>query len=116
MPGLGEKYYNNMTPSDAIYEVEDFIKKMRNRDIIIDGEKARSIIVYYHKGKKDDDKEDKRMTLAEALSASITDYELGIDLFPLSHQQGLANLCLPYINKAYTNGIILENKPRLQET
>jgi hypothetical protein len=91
-----------MTSSSTIEAVEEFIRKLHGGDIIIMAEKARSIIV---------DK-DIKMTLAEALSCAISNYELlGKDsAFPPSERENLANLCLKYINEVYANGFIQEDK------
>jgi peptidoglycan hydrolase CwlO-like protein len=94
----------NQEMSSAIEDVEDFIHKMRSQDIIILYEKARSIIV---------DK-DNKVPLSEALASAITSYEmLGKGAF-LSERADLANLCIGYMNDAYTQGIIEENKEKLQ--
>jgi chromosome segregation ATPase len=88
----------------AIRDVEDFIEKMRNQDIMILYERARSISV---------DKDNKE-PLSQALASSITSYEmLGKGAF-LSERENLANLCIGYINDAYTQGVIEENKEKLQ--
>jgi hypothetical protein len=85
-----------------IEPVEEFIRKLHSGDIIIVAEKARSIIV---------DK-DIKMTLAEALPSAISNYELlgKGGAFPTSERENLANLSLKYINEAYANGVIQENK------
>jgi hypothetical protein len=91
---------SSISPIEA---VEEFIRKLRSGDIIIIvAEKARSIIV---------DK-DIKMTLAEALPCAISNYELlgKGGAFPPSERENLANLCLKYINEAYANGVIQENK------
>jgi peptidoglycan hydrolase CwlO-like protein len=90
--------------SSAIKDVEDFIDKMRNQDIMILYERARSIRV---------DKDNKE-PLSQALASSITSYEmLGKGAF-VSEREDLANLCIGYINDAYTEGVIEENKEKLQ--
>jgi archaellum component FlaC len=95
---------NNKKMSTSIEDVEDFIEKMRNQDIMILYEKARSISV---------DK-DKKEPLSQALASSITSYEmLGKGAF-LSERESLANLCIGYINDAHTQGLIKENKEKLQ--
>src|SRR5215207_389050 len=95
---------NNKKMSCAIKDVEDFIEKMRNQDIMILYERARSISV---------DKDNKE-PLSQALASSITSYEmLGKGAF-LSERENLANLCIEYINDAYTRGVIEENKEKLQ--
>jgi chromosome segregation ATPase len=95
---------NEKMSSNAIKDVEDFIEKMRSQDIMILYEKARSIIV---------DKDNKE-PLSQALTSSITSYEmLGKGAF-LSERENLANLCIQYINDAYTQGVIKENKEKLQ--
>jgi hypothetical protein len=86
--------------STSIEDVEDFIEKMRNQDIMILYEKARSISV---------DK-DKKEPLSQALASSITSYEmLGKGAF-LSERESLANLCIGYINDAYTQGLSKKTK------
>ena len=95
---------NNKKMSSAIKDVENFIEKMRSQDIMILYERARSIIV---------DKDNKE-PLSQALASSITSYEiLGKEAF-LSERENLANLCIQYINDAYTQGVIEENKEKLQ--
>ena len=90
--------------SNTIKDVEHFIEKMRNQDIMILYERARSIRV---------DKDNKE-PLSWALASSLTSYEmLGKEAF-LSERENLANLCLGYINNAYTQGVIKENKEKLQ--
>ncbi len=95
---------NNKKMSNKIKDVEDFIEKMRNQDIMILYERARSISV---------DK-DNNEPLSQALASSLTSYEmLGKGAF-LSERENLANLCIGYINDAYTRGVIKENKEKLQ--
>ncbi len=95
---------NNKTKSSAIIELEDFIEKMRNRDIMILYERARTITV---------DK-DNNQPLSEALASSITNYEmLGKSAFG-SERESHAKLCIEYINCAYAQGVIKENKDKLQ--
>jgi hypothetical protein len=95
---------NNKKISSTIKDVEDFIEKMRNQDIMILYERARSINV---------DK-DNNEPLSQALASSLTTYEmLGKGAF-LSERESLANLCIGYINDAYTQGVIKENKEKLQ--
>jgi hypothetical protein len=95
---------NNKKISSTIKDVEDFIEKMRNQDIMILYERVRSISV---------DKDNKE-PLSQALASSITSYEmLGKGAF-LSERENLANLCIGYINDAYTRGVIEENKEKLQ--
>jgi cell division protein FtsB len=95
---------NNKKISSTIKDVEDFIEKMRNQDIMILYERARSISV---------DKDNKE-PLSQALASSLTTYEmLGKGAF-LSERESLANLCIGYINDAYTQGVIKENKEKLQ--
>lgn len=95
---------NNKKMSGAIKHVEDFIEKMRNQDIMILYERARSISV---------DKDNKE-PLSQALASSLTSYEmLGKGAF-LAERENLANLCIGYINDAYTQGVIKENKEKLQ--
>jgi hypothetical protein len=95
---------NNKKISSTIKDVEDFIEKMRNQDIMILYERARSINV---------DKDNKE-PLSQALASSLTTYEmLGKGAF-LSERESLANLCIGYINDAYTQGVIKENKEKLQ--
>jgi SMC interacting uncharacterized protein involved in chromosome segregation len=95
---------NNKKISSAIKDVEDFIQKMRNQDIMILYERARSISI----------NKDKTQPLSQALASSITSYEmLGKGAF-LSERENLANLCIGYINDAYTQGVIEENKEKLQ--
>src|SRR5215216_141146 len=96
---------NNKKMGCAIKDVEDFIEKMRNQDIMILYERARSISV---------DKDNKE-PLSQALASSITSYEmLGKGAF-LSERENLANLCIEYINDAYTRGVIEENKELKEE-
>jgi predicted DNA-binding transcriptional regulator len=95
---------NNKKISSKIKDVEDFIEKMRNQDIMILYERARNINV------DNDNKE----PLSQALASSLTTYEmLGKGAF-LSERESLANLCIGYINDAYTQGVIKENKEKLQ--
>ena len=95
---------NNKKMSSSIEDVEDFIEKMRNQDIMILYERARSISV--DKGNKE--------PLSQALASSLTSYEmLGKEAF-LSERENLANMCIGYINNAYTQGVIKENKEKLQ--
>jgi hypothetical protein len=101
---LKEITNNNNKPNSAMKEVEDFIEKMRNQDIMILYERARSISV---------DKDNKE-ALSQALASSLTSYEmLGKGAF-LAERENLANLCIGYINDAYTQGVIKENKEKLQ--
>jgi hypothetical protein len=94
---------NNKKMSSAIKDVEDFIDKMRNQDIMILYERARSIRV---------DKDNKE-PLSQALASSLTSYEmLGKEAF-LPERENLANLCIGYINNAFTQGVIKENKEKL---
>lgn len=95
---------SNKKMNSAIKDVENFIEKMRSQDIMILYDRARSIIV-------DKDNEE---PLSQALASSITSYEmLGKEAF-LSERESLANLCIQYINDAYTQGVIEENKEKLQ--
>jgi predicted DNA-binding transcriptional regulator len=95
---------NNKKISSKIKDVEDFIEKMRNQDIMILYERARSINV----------DEDNKEPLSQALASSLTTYEmLGKGAF-LSERESVANLCIGYINDAYTQGVIKENKEKLQ--
>jgi hypothetical protein len=104
MTSLKEATNNNKKMSSTIKEVEDFIEKMRNQDIMILYERARSISV---------DKDNKE-PLSQALASSLTSYEmLGKGAF-LAERENLANLCIGYINDAYTQGVIKENKEKLQ--
>lgn len=90
--------------NSSIKDVEDFIEKMRNQDIVILYERARSIRV---------DKRNKE-PLSQALASSLTSYEmLGREAF-FPERENLANLCIGYINKAFTQGVIKENKEKLQ--
>jgi hypothetical protein len=57
---------NNKKISNTIKDVEDFIEKMRNQDIMILYERARSINV---------DKDNKE-PLSQALASSLTTYEM----------------------------------------
>jgi hypothetical protein len=63
---LKEITNNNKKPNSAIKEVEDFIEKMRNQDIMILYERARSISA---------DKDNKE-PLSQALASSLTSYEM----------------------------------------
>lgn len=95
---------NNKKMNGAIKDIEDFIEKMRNQYITILYERARGIRV--DKGNKE--------PLAQALASSLTTYEmLGKEAF-LSERENLANLCIGYINNAYTQGVLKENKEKLQ--
>jgi hypothetical protein len=95
---------NNKKMTSVIKDVEDFIQKMRNQDIMVLYERARSIGV---------DKDNKE-PLSQALASSIASYEmLGKGAF-LSERENLVNLCIGYINDAYTQGVIEENKEKLQ--
>ena len=101
---LKEITNNNKKTNTAIKEVEDFIEKMRNQDIMILYERARSISA---------DKDNKE-PLSQALASSLTSYEmLGKGAF-LAERENLANLCMGYINDAYKQGVIKENKEKLQ--
>jgi hypothetical protein len=97
-----KKIMSSNSSSSPIEPVEEFIRKLHSGDIIIVAEKARSIIV---------DK-DIKMTLAEALPCAISNYELlgNGGAFPPLERENLANLCLKYINEAYANGVIQEDK------
>ena len=95
---------NNKKMNSSIKDVDNFIDKMRNQDIMILYERARSIRV--DKGNKE--------PLSQALASSLSSYEmLGKEAF-LSERENLANLCIGYINNAYTQGVIKENKEMLQ--
>ena len=95
---------SNKKMGSVVKDVEDFIEKMRNQDIMILYERARSIMV---------DKGNKK-PLSQALASSLTSYEmLGKEAF-LSERENLANLCIEYINNAFTQGVIKENKEKLQ--
>jgi hypothetical protein len=95
---------NNKRMNSSIKNVEDFIDKMRNQDIMILYERARNVIV--ENGNKE--------PLSQALASSLTSYEmLGKDAF-LPERENLANLCIEYINKAFTQGVIRENREKLQ--
>jgi archaellum component FlaC len=95
---------NNKQTESTIKDVEDFIEKMRNQDIVILYERARSISV---------DK-DSPEPLSQALASSIANYEmLGKGAF-LPEREDLANQCIGYINDAYIQGVIKENKEKLQ--
>jgi chromosome segregation ATPase len=99
------KGISNNRKSCAIKNVEDFIEKMRNQDILIHYDKARSITV---------GKDNNQQLLSEALASSITSYEmLGKGAFS-SERENLANICIEHINYAYTRGIIQENKDKFQ--
>ena len=101
---LKEITNNNKKTKTAIKEVEGFIEKMRNQDVMILYERARSISA---------DKDNKE-PLSQALASSLTSYEmLGKGAF-LAERENLANLCIGYINDAYTQGVIKENKEKLQ--
>ena len=101
---LKEATNNNKKMNSSIKDVDNFIDKMRNQDIMILYERARSIRV--DKGNKE--------PLSQALASSLTSYEmLGKEAF-LSERENLANLCIGYINNAYTQGVIKENKEKLQ--
>lgn len=94
---------SNKRNKNTMKEVEDFIEKMRNQDIIILYERGRTIAA---------DK-DNTQPLSEALASSITSYEmLGKEAFS-SERENLANLCIEYINRAYVQGVIKENKDKL---
>src|SRR5215211_7217968 len=87
---------NNKKMSCAIKDVEDFIEKMRNQDIMILYERARSISV---------DKDNKE-PLSQALASSITSYEmLGKGAFR-SERKSLDELCSTHMNKAYRRWVI----------
>ena len=80
-----EEGVNNNRKGWAIKNVESFIEKMRNQDIVILYDKARSIIV---------DKDNNQQLLSEALASSITSYEmLGKRAFS-SERENLANICI----------------------
>jgi chromosome segregation ATPase len=99
---LEEGDYNKVT--DPIRIVEDFIEKMRTEVIKILDDKAQRIIVDY-KGVN--------VTLAIALANSLTDYMLEQQVFP-SERETLANVCIGYMNLAQTNGVIEQNREKLQ--
>ena len=104
MPTSLKEATNNKKMNSSIKDVDNFIDKMRNQDIMILYERARSIRV--DKGNKE--------PLSQALASSLTSYEmLGKEAF-LSERENLANLCIGYINNAYTQGVIKENKEKLQ--
>ncbi|MFL6482499.1 MAG: hypothetical protein ACJ70R_06190 [Nitrososphaera sp.] len=99
---------SNKEMESPIRDVEDFIKKMRNQDIVVLYEKARSISV----------DRDNPEPLSQALASSISNYEMlgkggGGGAF-LPERVNLANECIEYINDAYTQGIIKENKEKLR--
>ena len=98
---------SNKEIESPIRDVEDFIEKMRNQDIVILYEKARSIIVDRNNPEP----------LSRALASSISNYEMlrkgGSSAF-LPERENLANECIGYINDAYTQGIIKENKEKLR--
>ena len=89
----------NKEMESPIRDIEDFIEKMRNQDIVVLYEKARSIGV----------DRDNPESLSGALSSSISNYEMrckgGSSAF-LSERENLANECIGYINDAYTQGTI----------
>lgn len=94
---------SNKRKKNTMKEVEDFIEKMRNQDIIVLYERGRTIAA---------DK-DNTQPLSEALASSITSYEmLGKEAFS-SERENLADLCIEYINRAYAQGVIKENKDKL---
>jgi chromosome segregation ATPase len=104
MPTSLKEATNNKRMNSSIKDVDNFIDKMRNQDIMILYERARSIRV--DKGNNE--------PLSQALASSLTSYEmLGKEAF-LSERENLANLCIGYINNAYTQGVIKENKEKLQ--
>jgi chromosome segregation ATPase len=104
MPTSLKEATPNKKMNNSIKDVDNFIDKMRNQDIMILYERARSIRV--GKGNKE--------PLSQALASSLTSYEmLGKDAF-LPERENLANLCIEYINNAYTQGVIKENKEKLQ--
>jgi len=89
----------------AIKKLEDFIEKMRNQDIMISYERARTINA---------DNPNTRYPLSEAIASSITSYEmLGKEAFG-AERENLASVCMDYINQAYAQGVIEENKDKLQ--
>ncbi len=98
---------SNKEMESPIRDVEDFIEKMRNQDIVVLYEKARSISV----------DRDNPEPLSQALASSISNYEMlgkgGGGAF-LPERENLANECIGYINDAYTQGIIKENKEKLR--
>ncbi len=95
---------NNGKMSSTVKDVENFIQKMRNQDIMILYERARNSWV-------DEGNEE---PLSQALASSLTSHEmLGKDAF-LQERENLANLCIGHINKAFTQGVIRENKEKLQ--
>jgi chromosome segregation ATPase len=104
MPTSLKEATNNKKMNSSIKDVDNFIDKMRNQDIMILYERARTIRL--DKGNKE--------PLSQALASSLTSYEmLGKEAF-LSERENLANLCIGYINNAYTQGVIKENKEKLQ--
>jgi chromosome segregation ATPase len=89
----------------SITDFEDFIEKMRNKDIIINGDKARSIIV------------DKKTntTLADNLAKRINKYKQARSgTIPSILETDIAS-CLEAINEAYAYGVVEENKERFQQ-
>jgi outer membrane murein-binding lipoprotein Lpp len=89
----------------AIKDLEDFIKKMRNQDIMISYERARTINADNHNTPH---------PLSEAIVSTITSYEmLGKGAFS-AERENLASVCMDYINRAYAQGLIEENKDKLQ--
>jgi septal ring factor EnvC (AmiA/AmiB activator) len=53
------------------------------------------------------------VSLSEALYAAINDYEIKSEMLP-GQQERWATICRTYINMAYTNGVVLENKEKYQ--
>ncbi len=99
-----QKATKNKRNIGAIKKLEEFIEKMRNQDIMILYERGRTITI---------DKDNTR-PLSEALASTITSYEmLGKEAFS-SERENLASLCMDYINQAYAQGVIEENKDKLQ--
>jgi chromosome segregation ATPase len=89
----------------AIKDLEDFIEKMRNQDIMISYERARTINADNH---------NTPYPLSEAIASTITSYEmLGKGAFS-AERENLASVCMDYINLAYAQGLIEENKDKLQ--
>jgi len=90
---------------EAVSEVENFIERLRTRDLVISQEAEKFI---YKKGKSNGPYITTfPTTLSEGLSNAISYFETNKDL---SKRRMFADLCLIWINRAYSHGVIQEGK------
>lgn len=87
-----------------ITETEHFIRMLRNHDYIILPEAHR---IFYDSTRYNNH----RLSLADGLAAAISDYEM-VKSMPVV-AQNFAGVCLYWINRAFSNGVVAENKEKL---